>query len=323
MKLLFVFTGGTIGTAASESTLSLDKEKPYALLKEYAVRYPVDFTYDTRSPFYELSENLTGEHISAILQTVSLQIEGYDGVIVTHGTDTLGYTAAALGYALGSDCAPICLVSAAYPIEDARSNAVANLHAAVTLIRTRAHRGVFVPYRDEGKDIVFIHRATRLDATLPFSGALCSTGNVPYGSVRAGIFTKNPAYAEAPDALDAPPLALTAQAPVLRVGAYPGMHYPAIPDGVRAILLDAYHSGTVNTKSEAAHAFLREARERRIPVFLTGATGGAMYESTHALGAYGVIPLVRISPIAAYMKLWLFADADGALMHASRGGDLF
>jgi L-asparaginase len=35
----------------------------------------------------------------------------YDGIIVTHGTDTLGYSAAALAYALGNGTVPVCLVS--------------------------------------------------------------------------------------------------------------------------------------------------------------------------------------------------------------------
>lgn len=325
MKLLFVFTGGTIGSTLSQSTVAPDESKPYALLQAYTARYPLDFTYDTASPLYELSENFTGEHISRILQTVGMQNGKYDGVIVTHGTDTLPYTAAALGYALGGDCPPVCLVSANYPIEDARSNALANLHAAVTLIKSQTARGVFVPYQNRADGHTVIHRAARLFPTPTFSDALFSVG-APYATVeKDGSLCKNPLYTEAPDALPAPDLdTLPARAPVLRVFPYPGMCYPEIPDGTRSILLDTYHSGTVNTQSADTHAFLREAAARRLPIFITGATGEAAYESTAPLSAYGVTPLVRIAPIAAFMKLWLYgARADKALLHTPRGGDLF
>ena len=325
MKLLFVFTGGTIGSTVSGDTVSPDGGKPYALLQKYAERYPLDFTYDTLSPLYELSENFSGEQISRILQTVSMKNGEYDGIIVTHGTDTLQYSAAALGYALGNDTPPVCLVGAGYPMEDARSNAIPNLHAAVTLIRTGSARGVFVPYKNPADGDTLIHRATRLAASLPYADTLYAVDGVPYGRVNAdGAFTKDPAFKEKPDALGAPStLALEATAPILRVYPHPGVRYPAIPDGVRAILLEGYHSGTVNTKSAATHAFLREANAKDIPVFLTGATGAAAYESIAPLAAYGVTPLLRIAPIAAFMKLWLYGDADGELLHTPRGGDLF
>ena len=50
----------------------------------------------------------------------------YDGVIITHGTDTLQYTAAFTGYIMAGAQIPIVLVSANYVLEDVRSNGVDN-----------------------------------------------------------------------------------------------------------------------------------------------------------------------------------------------------
>jgi len=318
MKLLFLFTGGTIGSTRGE-TVAPDEKKPRLLLEKYGARYTIDFTYDTAAPFTELSENFTGEHISALVAAVTERLSaGYDGIIVTHGTDTLAYTAAALGYALGNGTLPVCLVSANYPIEEDRSNALANLRAAIHLIRAGTHKGVFVPY-DNGDGKTPVHRATRLSTSLALSDKVFSVNDCVYGYATADGFFKDPDYTEAPDGVDAPPnLALPARcADILRVFPYPGMIYPKIPDTTRAILLDTYHSGTVDGKSPEAHAFLAEAKRRAVPVYVTD---GTAYDSTRIFDEYGVKRL-PLSPIAAYMKLWLYGDSRA--MPASRGGDLF
>lgn len=316
MKLLFIFTGGTIGSTAGD-TVAPDSGAPRLLLEKYGERYGIDFSYDTLSPMSELSENFTGEHISLLLDAVVRHIDGYDGVIVTHGTDTLAYSAAALGYALGNASLPVCLVSANFPIADGRSNALANLRAAVLLIRTGTERGVFVPY-DNGDGATVIHRATRLSTSLALSDKVFSVNEAVCGRVTEDAFQRSPDFRELPDATAAPPVRLCAQSTdILRVFPYPGMVYPEIPDGTRFILLDTYHSGTFDGKSAAVRAFLASARARGIPVLVTD---GTAYDSTRIYDEYGVTRL-PLSPIAAYMKLWLYGDTR--VMLASRGGDLF
>ncbi len=320
MKLLFIFTGGTIGSTQSGDTISVDAEKPYLLCEKYAEQHPVDFTYDTLEPFSELSENFSGAHISALLDAVTKHAQGYDGIVVTHGTDTLGYSAAALGYALGNASLPVCLVSANFPIENEHSNGIANLYGAISLIKSGDARGVFVPYQNNEGECVYIHRATRLSTTLSLVDDVFSVLECPYGYVNAaGVFTKNPDFTEKEDALPPPPsLTLSEKSEgLLRVFPYPGMPYPEIPNGTRAILLDTYHSGTVDGKSAAAHAFLGAAKEKGIPVYVTG---NAAYDSTHIFDEHGVTRL-SLSPVAAYIKLWLYGS--GCDLSLSRGGDIF
>ena len=321
MKLLFVFTGGTIGSTASGDTIAVDAKKPYRLLRAYADRYPIDFTYDTCEPFSELSENFSGEHISRLVSAVKEHISSdYDGIVVTHGTDTLSYSAAALAYALGNHTLPVCLVSSNYPIEDPRSNGIDNLFAAISLIREGSTRGVFVLYRNGHEGRVGVHRAARLSTSLAHTDEVFSVGNIPFGEIAPdGALLRNPDYTEEEDALAAPPtVALPARSThILRVYPYPGMCYPAIPDGTECILLDTYHSGTVDGISEETHAFFRTAKEKGIPLFVTGS---AKYESARIFTQYGVTRL-PIPPIAAYMKLWLYGTKED--LSRSRGGDVF
>lgn len=318
MKLLFIFTGGTIGSTASGGVIAPDGEKPRLLLEKYAENYPIDFAYDILTPMNELSENFTGEHISLLLETVRKHKENYDGIIVTHGTDTLAYSAAALGYALGSDTCPVCMVSSRAPIDTPTENGIQNLRAAILLIKSGKGRGVFVPYGN-GEGETPIHRATRLSTPLALSDKVFSVNECVWGCVtREGVLCQNPDFHEPPDTLPAPDTTLTAQsAGILRVFPYPGMVYPEIPADTRFILLDTYHSGTVDGKSPAAHAFFAEAKCREIPVFITA---GTPYESTRILAEQGAIVL-PLSPIAAYMKLWLYGDSRA--MFAPRGGDFF
>ncbi len=323
MNILFIFTGGTIGSTVVGDVIDTDTKKPYRLLREYRRRHPLDFTVKVMEPYTELSENCTGEHIATLIRVLGEQVGRYDGIVLTHGTDTLQYTAAALGYALGNDVPPVCIVSANYPIEDERSNGIDNLCAAISLIREGGHRGVFVPYRNEGETVT-VHRATRMSAGLVFSDRMESVWGEPYGKMDESFhFIPSEAYAERADEKEAPPLCdLSAENEgVIRLFPYPGMTYPALTEKTECVLLDTYHSGTVNTGSAAARAFFAEAREKGVKVFVTGATGEPTYASTDAYGELGIVTLPRISPIAAYMKLWLYGkDAD---LLASRGGDMF
>ena len=328
MKLLFVFTGGTIGSTKAGDTIAVDRAKPYLLCEEYAKHHPMDFTYDTVEPFAELSENFSGAHIAMLLSTVKSALTDYDGIIVTHGTDTLQYSAAALGYLLGNDAPPVCLVSSNFPIEEEGSNGIDNLFGAISLIESGEHRGVFVIYRNNVDSDILVHRGTRLSAGFAFSDDMLAVKECPYGLVRAdGSVVKNPAYNEKEDALGVPKVIALSEkdSGILRVFPYPGMTYPPIEENTRAILLDTYHSGTVDAKGEPTHGFLAEARRRGIPVYVTGMLGDATYDSTHIFDEFGVVRLPRISPIAAYMKLWMYAEEENlpSLLLSPRGGDIF
>ncbi len=396
MKLLFVFTGGTIGStlkpgravfvregSASEKQdkksdphnsdknsdlmIRLDRRKPYTLIEAYKERCGIDYDYDTAEPLTVLSENATGETIAAIIKAVQdgMASGKYDGIIVTHGTDTLQYTAAALGYALGNTCLPVCLVSANRPVEDPQSNGLSNLNAAVEWIRGSFGRGVAVCYHNPGDRGITVHRSSRLIAAQAYSDRFFSVGDMPVGWMsgqRAGgtegktrlhgaeqlplgwkadrpeagkingrytmpSFAENVRYTEREDELlrlPADKLRETCES-VIRLVPFPGMTYPAIPEGVTDILHESFHSGTIRTNGSVTDAFFAGMRERGIRVWLTGASAGAVYESTERYREYGIRILPEMSPIAAYMKLWML-NADGrdtaAEMDKSLGGDI-
>ncbi len=328
MKILFVFLGGTIGSTASGDYISPDSTKSRALLYAYSKKYGIDFEYDVIEPFSSLSENNTGIELGTVISSL-YNVSGYDGIVVAHGTDTLQYTAAAFGYYFGNKTAPICLVSSNYPIEDGRANGLYNLYGAVALIKSQNATGVFVSYRNDEENIIRIHRATRLLSHDAFSDTLRSAKGKEYGYVEiSGKFHKTQDFYEQDDELSAPDIGKLSSSSesILRIASYVGMNYPKISDKTEYILIDSYHSGTLNTKDPAAKEFFFEAKRRGIKVFMSGACNGEQYLSTSLFDELSIVPVPSIAPIALYIKLWFYslerkADVD-ALMR-SRGGDIF
>ncbi len=329
MKILFVFTGGTIGSVANDGIINTDGNRPRVLLAEYERAYGIGFSYDTVEPYVALSENNTGDTLRALCACVAAHKDrGYDGIVVTHGTDTLQYTAAVLAYAFADISVPLCLVSANYPVGDARSNAIPNLRGALRFIAEVGTAGVWVSYQNAGEPTQ-IHYGTRLLESIAFTARVESAFSARYGTFEGNKpFARNaahPVQADALPKLDIP--AFPAHAPqILRIQPYPGMVYPAIGADVRYILHASFHSGTINTVSGEAQRFFAEAKERNIPVFLTGAMRGDAYASVGAFAALGIMPLYHIAPVAAYVKLWMLSvqgkSVTAEMLQSSLAGDI-
>ena len=328
MKIKVIFTGGTIGSSVgSDGYISPNGNQPYKLLEMYKQAYnrtvaETDVVFDTEEPYRILSENLDAKHENLLIQTVAkaLQDKETEGIIITHGTDTLQYSAAILGYVFGTKTVPIVLVSSDFPLEDARANGVINFAHAVDVIKYRRGTGVFVSYCNVEQYPV-IHRATKLLAHPQYSADVESVRYQNFGmyfedeeETEKDTFLPNEAYHEPEGAYcnlgslsedtSLPQLSEDGSG-ILWVRPYVGMTYPQLTEKHQAVLLDSYHSGTIRI-SEDLSRFMKEAVEREIPVFLTGIIAEEhAYETVGAYEELGIIVLPEISNIAAYCKLWL------------------
>lgn len=356
MKILVVFTGGTIGSSVSEDGyFAPDSKKAYRLIALYK-KYQADISgesvqcaenglpcaekdlqrtveevvFDTVEPYTTLSENLELEHLALLTDCLRENLKKeYDGIIVTHGSDTLQYTAAALGYIFGNDTIPIMLVASNYILEDARANGLDNFAAAVSFICQRGGRGVFVSYKNTGECAKY-HRGTRLQAHPAHTDYLESVDNLYYGSLKEDKVVKNPSYVEREDEVSCFKICPSGSGNpfggnVLWLQAHPGMMLPKPAADVKAILITSYHSGTINTASEHWRGYFKTAADSGVSVFLVGASKGMSYESTKAYREMGIQALPKMAPIAAYMKLLLCALGDLDFennMGKSLGGDL-
>ena len=82
-----------------------------------------------------LSENMRFAHYNIIAKEIQKEIKlGTDGIIITHGTDTLHYTASALSFMLEGLTIPILLVGAQRSSDRGSSDSFLNLNGAVNFI---------------------------------------------------------------------------------------------------------------------------------------------------------------------------------------------
>lgn len=298
MKVLVIFTGGTIGSTVRDGWISTDEATKYTLIESYKEKCADDTIFVTAEPYFLLSENLSAKNINMLISAIDEGLhESYDGIIVTHGTDTLHFSAAAAHLAFSSGKTPIVFVSANYPLEDEKSNGFDNFEAAVSLIKSDVKNGVYISYKNpEGEH--FIHSA---DKALSFSESLDSIYSVdrkPFAVYKDKKITVLEEVSVSPRVKTV----FCEEPKILTIYAMPEDNFSYNPKDYNAIILRPYHSGTLNAESQAFKAFLRRAEN--IPVFLVNAPVGVTYDTTKEYEKLGIIPLPHSAFAYTYMKVW-------------------
>lgn len=145
-RLLLIHTGGTIGMVASPRGFAPEQSLVEDLAHAILSRDLPDCSLSIHSvePLID-SANVTPDFWNLLLALIRENVPNYDGFIVTHGTDTLAFSAAALHYGLGAIQRPVVLTGSmrvpAAGNSDAEDNLAAALKAAV-----RGPKGVRVQF---------------------------------------------------------------------------------------------------------------------------------------------------------------------------------
>lgn len=298
-----IFTGGTIGSSVNGDYISTDDSKAYKLIDMYEKKYGSE-GFITDKPCEILSENITCKEYYVIVDAINKMIAtGVDGIILTHGSDTIQYTASVLSYVM-EEKLPIMIVCSNYVLEDNRANGLKNFHAAVDFIKNKYGVGVFVPYF--GKDgitrIFYGNAILKHDA---YSDELRGFEGKYYGDYAEGYFVEsgndNPTPVNRVYKL---PDSKKELSDILIINPYPGIKYPD-PTGYSAVLHTTYHSGTICTKSKNLYKFAKKCREQNIPMYILGTLEGIEYESCKAYESLEFRLLPHMSEISAYVVLWL------------------
>lgn len=324
-QILVVFTGGTIGSTATDGTINTSSRAPSKLLQLFQQQYhdPASIHFDTQQPIQILSENLAPAAWEIIIAAIELAQPGkYDGIIVTHGTDTLAYTAGALSFYFHASAIPVLLVSSDYPLDNPKGNGLANFICAVEFIRQGIAPGVFVPYRNAGQTLQ-IHQGSRLTCSLQLSGDFFSVQGKSFMEFDGQYFTSanmpriEPSKAikqdqKSPTFSNTIPLKPQFSTRILMIKPYPGLDYSHFAlDAADAVLHDLYHSGTACAtdqwgKNHSLIEFLKHCQNENTPVYLAPAIKSEnAYQSTRELIEHGAIMIWNMSIEAAYVKLML------------------
>jgi glutamyl-tRNA(Gln) amidotransferase subunit D len=329
-KIALISTGGTIaskidyrtgGVKSALSAAELYESVPE--LAEYAIIEPEVL-------LNEYSENLNPKHWEIIARRISekLRAEKYRGVIISHGTDTMHYTASALSFALQNIPIPVVLVGAQRSSDRPSSDAALNLISATLFVLKSDVCGVFVAmHATTSDDTIACHIGTRVrknhtsrrDAfesidTDPV--AIISGENVTVQtnwSRRTDIQkisksdNKNSPFIIKPN-FD-PRAALLKFHP----GFDPGLISHVVDSGYRAIVLEGTGLGHV---SRDCFREIQKALDAGLMVLMTsqciwGRTGMTVYDTGRDLLEMGVTPLSDILPETAIVKaMWALANSS-------------
>ena len=144
-RVMLLATGGTI--ACTNGNHGLEPTLHGQNLLE-AIQAELPCAVDAQDVFLMDSSNMQPEEWSALARAVDGALQSYDGVVITHGTDTMAYTAAALSFMLAGVGKPVILTGSqlplAHPLTDGRLNLLRAIHAAMADIS-----GVYVCFDNQ------------------------------------------------------------------------------------------------------------------------------------------------------------------------------
>ncbi|MCL2592184.1 MAG: asparaginase [Defluviitaleaceae bacterium] len=304
-KILVVETGGTFATSSVASVRTLSNYENEKTIYEYdsilfrLEKYDIEF--EKIRPIFTLSENLTIELLNILIDALyKVDYSKYVGIIITHGTDTLAYTANIISMLFSHKNVPIVFVSSNHPIALPEANGVYNFAAALDFICTVEVQGVFVVYKNFRKDIE-IHLGSRVKQMLQVIDSYESFKNVCFGKIIDDRFVYNenplnPSVENLNKLADPKPtnsLKLTKR--VMLIYPYVGMRpdFFNINENISAVVYGVYHSGTFCSAECGEHSInslIEKLAEFKIPLFISEVSSGLdKYESFNNLTQEGNI----------------------------------
>ena len=130
--LLIITAGGTI-----TESCDTDPFEPRDVLAPTVAQIDTEWntavTFGTAHVSNVDSADIEPAHWTSIVNAIADNYDAYHGFIVTHGTNTMGYTCAALSFALPNLTKPVIVTGSQIPLGAPASDAIMNLHNAVRL----------------------------------------------------------------------------------------------------------------------------------------------------------------------------------------------
>ncbi|MEM3726087.1 MAG: Glu-tRNA(Gln) amidotransferase subunit GatD [Candidatus Bathyarchaeia archaeon] len=317
-KVAIVSTGGTIASRVDYRTgavrPALSASDLYSVVPELSSIARID----AHILFSIFSENLTPSHWKEMAETIAKKItEGVDGIVLAHGTDTMGYTAAALSFALQNLPVPVILVGSQRSADRPSSDAATNLIGAVTAAAHAPFAEVAVAMHETTSDTaIILHRGTKVRKCHTSSRDAFKTVNAqPLARIqnqKIQMLTQDYKRRNPENKLVLKP-EFNEKAALIKF--YPSMN-PAVIDwhvenGYKGIILEGTGLGHV---SKTCYKAIEKAVEKGVIVAMTsqciwGRVNMNVYDTGRDLLALGVIPLEDMLPETALVKLmWTLAQ---------------
>lgn len=157
-RLLLLTTGGTIaslpGADGLEPKRSDVMERELTQLRTY-------YDITVRDVLCLDSSNIQPEQWQLIAQSIFESRRGFDGIVVSHGTDTMAYTASAVTFMLPDIDMPVVFTGSQLPLADVLSDGPDNLRTAFAMAAA-GYAGVFLAF---DRKVMLGCRAVKLRAS--------------------------------------------------------------------------------------------------------------------------------------------------------------
>ena len=315
--ILLLTTGGTIACLPGSDGL----EPQRSSVMEHALE-PLRHHYEitVRDVMCLDSSNIRPEDWQRIARCIFENRESYDGIVVSHGTDTMAYTASAVSFMLPNIDKSVVFTGSQLPLTDVLSDGQDNLRTAFAMASS-GHPGVFIAF---DRKVMLGCRAVKVRAS----------GFSAFESINAryvGVVSSHGLVID-PRALPAvkgePELRDAVSQTVFLLKLTPGLS-PAIFDalqdlGYRGIVIEAFGLGGINVLNRGLQG-IRRAVDSGISVVVTtqclyDSSNLQVYQVGNRLLELGVIQGLDMTSEAAVTKLMWALGQD---MPPSQIADLF
>ena len=143
-RILLIGTGGTIASRQTDDGLA-----PSLSISELLEKVPeiADLCAPECLQLFNMdSTNIRPEHWLEIACTIRENYSRYDGFVITHGTDTMAYTAAGLSYLIQDSPKPIVITGAQISVAQGDSDARRNMIDAFLCASDSRSHGVLIVF---------------------------------------------------------------------------------------------------------------------------------------------------------------------------------
>jgi len=327
-KILLISTGGTISQTLDELGVTHSDERAFKgdtfamVLSRLQERFGIG-KIDVKNILNKDSSTINKKDWQKIVNAIVENYDDYDAFIVTHGTNTLGYSAAAVSFAIGNLGKPVAFTGAQISYSVPGSDSVINLENILRVL-TEEQRlvGVFVVFGSKIITGTRVKKKTELDYdAFKTFGRLPDIGYIGNQIVfnRSAIDTHLQYLGTRSKIKEGLDIRNNFDARIVSLTEFPGLEAKTIIDmaksGVKGFILRATGAGDPNVLPEGSNdECLRPAfvylRDNKIPIVVTtqapdGVANMAMNTPGVMARELGAIPAHDMSMESMVTKLSL------------------